>query len=97
MGTLWVQLAATDPGMTAGILMVACRHLTTMHRPEIYRTLALKYKTELISQLNKAIGREQREKSEISVTTITKTLALASDAVCTTSGSCAIHGGVAAC
>jgi hypothetical protein len=78
MATHWVQLAATDPGMLAGVFMVACRNLATLHHAEIYTSQALKYKSECIGMLRQGIRSEGTSVSDL---TITKTLALASDAV----------------
>lgn len=79
MMTHWVQMAATDPGMLASLFLVACRNLATIQTPKKYESLALKYKNECLRMLSLAI---ETEGSSISDTTISKALALASDAVC---------------
>lgn len=78
MATHWIQLAVNDPGMLAGIFMAACRNLATLHHADIYRPQALKYRSECIGTLRRGILSEGTSVSDF---TITKTLALASDAV----------------
>lgn len=78
MAKSWMQMAATDAGVLAGVLLVASRHLSTLKNAEIYANQALKYKTECIRMLNLALSLEGQSVSDA---TILKTLALASDAV----------------
>ncbi|KAI5458364.1 hypothetical protein BGZ63DRAFT_393189 [Mariannaea sp. PMI_226] len=77
MATDWIQLAGTDPGLLAGVFMVACRNLTTLHYAEIYHPQALRYKSECIRRLQDTL---RYEGTSISDLTLMKTFALASDA-----------------
>ncbi|KIM92977.1 hypothetical protein OIDMADRAFT_184962 [Oidiodendron maius Zn] len=80
MATHWVQMAATDAGMLAAIFLAACRHLSENHHLQVFSTLALQYRGQCISALNTSISQEETVVSDL---TITKTLALASDAILT--------------
>ncbi|KAK7427384.1 hypothetical protein QQZ08_006153 [Neonectria magnoliae] len=77
MATHWVRLAATDTGMLATLFLASCRTLSNYQHEEFYATLALQYKGQCITTLKSAL---EHEGDMISDATITKTLALASEA-----------------
>lgn len=78
LSTFWVQTATEDRGMLANVLLFACRHMASVQHRDIYDSQATKYKLESIHMLNQTLSKEG---SNISALTVTKTLALASDAV----------------
>lgn len=80
LSSYWIQTAITDAGMLASVFLASCRHLTQVYNLDTYTTLALQYRGECLASLNAAISKEGA--AGVSDLTITKTLALASDAVC---------------
>ncbi|CRK11594.1 hypothetical protein HYQ45_006302 [Verticillium longisporum] len=72
----WTREAAIDVGMLALILLVACRSLAKLQHSTIYEPVALRYKALCLRYLSDTISREG---DNVSDTTITKTLAMASE------------------
>jgi hypothetical protein len=81
MTSYLVQTAAADAGMLSTLLLAACQSLANVHHDESFSTLALMYKGQCIASINDALRREGTAVSDL---TLTKTLALAADAVRTT-------------
>lgn len=79
MATHWVRLASTDIGMLATLFLASCRNLANYQHAEFYTTTSLRYKGQCIATLKSDLAQEN---SMVSDATITKTLVLASEAVC---------------
>jgi hypothetical protein len=79
-GFVWTQAALADPGMLASILLVSCRSLSNAQNRQAWDRLAIGYKVEALKDIQRSIAREGSSVSEV---TLTKTLALASEEVCT--------------
>ncbi|KAK1991664.1 hypothetical protein LX36DRAFT_663085 [Colletotrichum falcatum] len=77
IATYWLHTALSDPGMLAATLLYSCRHLASLRHGEVFNLQATKYRLDCIRLLNQTLTREGRDISNL---TITKTLALASDA-----------------
>ncbi|KAK2027620.1 hypothetical protein LX32DRAFT_620545 [Colletotrichum zoysiae] len=77
MASFWLHTSLSDPGMLATTLLYSCRHMAAMQHSELLNLQATKYRLACIQLLNQALTTEGKDISNI---TITKTLALASDA-----------------
>ncbi|KAK2058251.1 hypothetical protein LY76DRAFT_514606 [Colletotrichum caudatum] len=77
MASFWLHTSLSDPGMLATTLMYSCRHMAAMQHSELLSFQATKYRLACIRLLNQALTTEGKDISNL---TITKTLALASDA-----------------
>ncbi|TDZ16411.1 hypothetical protein Cob_v010693 [Colletotrichum orbiculare MAFF 240422] len=78
----WLRTAVSDIGMLASVFLLACRHVykrNSVAYPEIYHQHAEAYRTQCMWSLADTLKTELKTK-HISDDTITKTLALASDA-----------------
>jgi transcription factor-like protein len=78
-GFVWTQAALADPGMLASILLVSCRSLSNAQNRQDWDLFAIGYKVEALKDIQRSIAREGSSVSEV---TLTKTLALASEEVC---------------
>lgn len=85
MRSHWLPLAFSDTGLLCGVLLAACRSLTTYQPPSPanreYARMALRYRVECIRSTNDAIATEGTSVSDI---TIAKALIMCSDEVCVT-------------
>ncbi|KAK1975185.1 hypothetical protein LZ30DRAFT_738347 [Colletotrichum cereale] len=77
LATYWLHTSLSDPGMLAGTLLWSCRHMAAMQHDDICNYQATRYRLDCIRFLNQTLTREGKDISNL---TITKTLALASDA-----------------
>ena len=78
MATLWGQMAVSDPGVMASLFLAASRNLASRRHKEIYEPLAERYRGECLKLLRAELASWDRAVKDV---TITKTLALATDAV----------------
>jgi hypothetical protein len=78
MATRWGQMAVSDPGMMASLLLAASRDLASVRHHEIYGPLAERYRGQCLNLLGAELACWDRVINDV---TITKTLALAADAV----------------
>ncbi|PKS06611.1 hypothetical protein jhhlp_007360 [Lomentospora prolificans] len=78
MTTYMIQTAAADSGMLSTLLLASCQSLSKFRHEDAFSTVALMYKGQCIASINDALRREAPVVSDL---TLTKTLALAANAV----------------
>ena len=77
----WIPLTLSHTGIIDGLLLAACRSMVALygHISTLYLESALRYKGEIIKNINRAITEEGFSPSDV---TLAMALLLASDEVC---------------